>query len=58
MSRPPRSIENHPQRFEIAAWWAFHEDGCGPLFAARERGEYLRWRDRGSQYSTQDVEGA
>ena len=28
-------IEQNRQRFEIAAWWAFHEDGCGPFDAAR-----------------------
>jgi hypothetical protein len=33
--RRPVPIGQDPQRFEIAAWWAFHEDGCGPFDAAR-----------------------
>jgi hypothetical protein len=33
--RPPLSIEHDPQRYEIATWLAFYEDGCGPFDAAR-----------------------
>src|SRR5205807_10509357 len=33
--RPPVAIEQDPQRFEIACWWAFHEMGLGKFDAAR-----------------------
>jgi len=33
--RPPVPIERNPQRFEIAAWWAFLGFGIGPFGAAR-----------------------
>jgi hypothetical protein len=35
LGRPRVPIQQDPQRFEIAAWWAFHGDGCGPFDAAR-----------------------
>jgi hypothetical protein len=33
--RPPAGIERDPQRFEIAAWWAFTGAGLGGFDAAR-----------------------
>lgn len=33
--RPPVPIEQRPQRFEIACWWAFLGFGIGPFDAAR-----------------------
>ena len=33
--RPSVPIEDDPQRFEIACWWAFTEMGLGKFDAAR-----------------------
>jgi hypothetical protein len=51
--RPPRSIENNPQRFEIGCWWAFHEDGCGPFDAARR----ALLAVKGGPITLEDIEG-
>ena len=51
--RPPLRIEQDPQRFEIAAWWAFHEDGCGPFDAARRALLAIR----GGSITLEDIEG-
>ena len=51
--RPPVRIEQDPQRFEIAAWWAFHEDGCGPFDAARRALLAIK----GGSITLEDIEG-
>jgi hypothetical protein len=51
--RPPRSIENDPQRFEIACWWAFTEMGLGKFDAARR----ALLATRGGPIKLEDVEG-
>jgi hypothetical protein len=51
--RPPVPIEQDPQRFELAAWWAFHEDGCGPFDAARR----ALLAVKGGPITLEDVEG-
>jgi hypothetical protein len=46
-------IERDPQRFEIAAWWAFHGMGFGPFDAARR----ALLATSGDPISMEDVEG-
>jgi len=51
--RPPVPIERDPQRFEIAAWWAFHEGGCGSFDAARR----ALLAVKGGPITLEDIEG-
>ena len=51
--RPVVPIEHDPQQFEIAAWWAFHEMGCGPFDAARRALLAIR----GGPITIEDIEG-
>ena len=51
--RPPVPIERDPQRVEIAAWWAFHEGGCGPFDAARR----ALLAVKGGPITLEDIEG-
>ena len=51
--RPPVPIERDPQRFEIAAWRAFHKDGCGPFDAARRALLAIK----GGPITLEDIEG-
>jgi hypothetical protein len=46
-------IERNPQRFEIAAWWAFVGMGCGPFDAARRALLAIK----GGAFSVEDIEG-
>jgi len=46
-------IERDPQRFAIAAWWAFHGMGFGPFDAARR----ALLATNGGPISMEDVEG-
>lgn len=52
--RPPLSIENDPQRYEIALWWAFTEMGLGKFDAARR----ALLVTKGGPISLEDIEGA
>jgi hypothetical protein len=53
--RPPGQvpIEQNPQRFEIAAWWAFRGMGLGPFDAARR----ALLAVKGGDFSVEDIEG-
>src|SRR5262249_30707411 len=51
--RPSVPIEDDPQRFEIACWWAFHGMGFGPFDAARR----ALLATNGGPISMEDVEG-
>ena len=51
--RPPVPIERDPQRFEIAAWWAFLGFGIGPFGAARRALIVVK----GGPISMADIEG-
>jgi hypothetical protein len=46
-------IERDRQRFEIAAWWAFVEMGCGPFDAARR----ALLAVKGGRITIEDIEG-
>ena len=46
-------IEQDPQRFEVAAWWAFVGEGLGPFDAARR----ALLAVRGGPFSVSDIEG-
>lgn len=52
--RPPVPIEQHPQRFEIACWWAFLGFGIGPFDAARR----ALLAVKGGPISMDDITGA
>jgi len=51
--RPVVPVERDRQQFEIAAWWAFHEMGCGPFDAARRALLAIR----SGTITMQDIEG-
>src|SRR5258708_35857098 len=51
--RRPVPIGQDPQQFEIAAWWAFHGDGCGPFDAARR----ALLAVKGGPITVEDIEG-
>ena len=53
--RPPGMvpIERHPQRFEIACWWAFVGMGCGQFDAARR----ALLAVKGGPITVEDIEG-
>jgi hypothetical protein len=53
LGRPPKGIERHPQRFEIACIWAFLGFGLGPFDAARRALLVVR----GGPISMADIEG-
>ena len=46
-------IGQDPQQFEIAAWRAFHGDGCGPFDAARR----ALLAVKGGPITVEDIEG-
>jgi hypothetical protein len=45
--------EHDPQRFEIACWWAFTEEGLGPFDAARR----ALLAVKGGSFTVEDIEG-
>ena len=51
--RPRRSIENNPERFAIACWWAFTEIGLGKFDAARRALLVIK----GGPIGLEDIEG-
>jgi hypothetical protein len=51
--RPPAAIDQDPQRFEIACWWALAEMGVGKFDAARR----ALLAVKGGPITVEDVEG-
>ena len=51
--RPSVPIEDDPQRFEIACWWAFTEMGLGKFDAARR----ALLATKGGPVTLEDIEG-
>jgi hypothetical protein len=51
--RPLAPIEQDPQRFEVACWWAFTESGLGAFDAARRPLLAVK----GGPITLQDIEG-
>jgi hypothetical protein len=51
--RAPIPPEQDPQRFEIAVWWAFTEEGLGPFDAARR----ALLAVKGGPFTVEDIEG-
>jgi hypothetical protein len=51
--RPKRPIENDPERFRVACWWAFQGIGCSPFDAAR----YALLAVTGGPITFEDLEG-